>query len=191
MWNLSRLSSLLVTESLAFQQALQFGLIGRIKNCPNCNSPCLFTSRNITSNFGRCFYCRHCAKRFSALNKTIFYKTRLPIGKVILLLYCWATKFTQDQASIECSTSVQTVCSFYTQFRQYCQYHVIQQRIGGQGFTVECDETLYAHQKSYVGHVPISQVWVVGGFVGKLKKFFLKKCQIEPELPLSPYSDSA
>jgi transposase-like protein len=184
--NLIQLASQTQTPRDAYDFAITYGLIGIYKHCPNCFRICTLTKRNLASCSGLTFDCSACHYRFSAFLKTIFYHSKLSIQKILLIAYCFAYKFNLQQAKQETQTSEQTISSFYSIFRKYCENWNAGHQIGGIGTIVECDETFYARQKYHVGHLPTSQVWVVGGICRETKEMFLKRVPNRSTATLQP-----
>ncbi len=66
------------------------------------------------------WYCAGCTKRRTLRTGSIFENHSISERQILLLLYCWANRFTTDQTKKECKTSENTLNCFNKLFRDIC-----------------------------------------------------------------------
>ena len=102
------------------------------------------------------------------------------MSKILYLLYFWVNEYSCSAASHEVDVNINTVTYYFTLFRNACDSFIISsntQQIGGQGKTVQIDETLIFHRKYHVGRM-LNQVWIFGGVCIEDQQFFALWYQI-------------
>lgn len=96
--------------------------------------------------------------------KSIFTKSKIPLSKILQIIYYWSQQYSRNQAVHETGCSLDTVTNYYQACRQACyQWSLSEQpNIGGPGMMVEIDESQMTKRKNNVGRVTNEQ-WVFGG----------------------------
>ena len=170
---------LFTNEELAFKFALSSNLIYDHMVCENCNLFMLIKADS-SKNFGNKWICPHCCKTKSILYGSIFYLSKIPLCKILHLLYCWAYQYSCKDSAREVGVSQNTVTYYFTLFRNACDAYVLSLDgfvVGGQGKTVQIDETLMCRRKYNVGRM-MKQVWIFGGICVEDRRFF---CLVVPD----------
>ena len=84
-----------------------------IKNCMLCVcGGVTYLQKRVTSQDGFMWRC-HCRKYKSNRNDSFFEKSRLPLNKIILLIYHWARELSQDTAIHGLNISNKTAIDWY------------------------------------------------------------------------------
>ena len=94
-------------------------------------------------------------------------------------IFCTAGPTSKDTAR-EVGVSQNTVTYYFTLFRNACDAYVLSLDgfvVGGQGKTVQIDETLMCRRKHNVGRM-MKQVWIFGGICVEDRRFF---CLVVPD----------
>ena len=95
----------------------------------------------------RCSRC-HCKK--SLRNGSLFAEfPRLPLGKLLLLLFLWSVRELRKTAAEMLGLTNNTVGNVYGVFRHYCRRDLQDRPIipfGGNVYIVKCDESQFKHQ---------------------------------------------
>ena len=173
--NMLSLSKLFLDEGIAFNFAINAGMLYSSINCDKCNQY-MGLSKDPSTHTGYIWYCSKCHKKTSVLLHSIFSYAKLSFNKVLHLLYCWAHDYSSKQTQFEVGVNKNTVSFYFKQFRNACFEHVINQDfplIGGEGKTVEIDETLVSKRKYHRGRM-LSQIWVFGGICRETGEIFMR-----------------
>ena len=95
----------------------------------------------------------------------------LTLEEIILILYCWANNYTNEQIEHEVGCSDKTVSKWCHFLRQSCFAHVLDcsEPIGGPGIEVEIDESKFGRRKYYQGR-HVEGKWIFGGRETRNKK---------------------
>lgn len=167
------------TESDAFDYATELGLIPTLRtNCSNCSG--LLYKDNSKQRHGvnsmlRCNR-KHCRKRFSIFQNTIFENSKIKISKILEILYCNALKLTISETVSHTNASRQTIVDWNEKIRtKLCEKfnQIITERIGGIGFTVELDEChLYVNRRRIGRRMVGEHFWVVAGICRETRQVF-------------------
>ena len=160
-------------EYAAFNFAYQADLLADESYCQCGGILKIFRDKSVT--FGVRVKCNHCGTKKSIFEGTIFNRAKISINKILYLIYCWAQKFSIEQAAFEVQVSIPTVFNYFQAFRDACDEFVYlnQSKIGGPGLTVEIDETQISKRKSQAGRIlPNSDIWIFGGICRETKKIF-------------------
>lgn len=171
--NIMSLMPIFADESNAIIFAIQNNLIYQIMTCNKCGSQMSLIT-DPSKIHGAKWYCNNCKISRCLLYGSVFYGAKIPIGKILFLLYCWTYGYSCNITSHEVDVNINTVTYYFTLFRNACDSYVISsdfQPIGGIGKTVQIDETLMCKRKYNVGRV-LNQVWIFGGICVEDKQFF-------------------
>ena len=161
--NMFHYAPLFLDENEALNFALSHGLLYNMMQCDACQKQMIIV-KDSSHRIGIAWQCPCCHKKTSVLLHSIFGYAKLPFNKILHLLYCWAHNYSNKLAQFEVGVNKNTVTFYYKQFRNACFECVMNQAhmIGGEGQTVEIDETLIAKRKYHVGRT-LSQIWIFGG----------------------------
>ena len=169
------------TDDKSFEFAVKLGLINiSNKNCNNCGNIMKVEAGKKRHGINKRWRCQRksCRTSISIFKNTIFHGIKISISQILQLIFCYSTncklKFTMEM----CDVSKPTAISWYQIFNRIGILAVMNDRnnmIGGEGMTVEIDETHIFKRKYNVGRILVSQsVWVIGGICRETKNVFLK-----------------
>ena len=139
----------------------EHGLLSNEQVC--CKESMGFVRRPKYSD-GRAWYCKRCKSFRSIRVNSFFADSRLTLSKILELMYWWSEincqlSVVKDQVSIAWEGAL----NWYNYFRDicgmYCIDHLI--KLGGNGTTVEIDESKFMHGKYHRGRWSEGH-WVLG-----------------------------
>ena len=171
--NINNLYPIFNNEDIAFQFSVQNNLIFQSLVCEECNNETNI-QRDSYRKFGFFFKCPQCHKQYSILYHSVFYYSKLPISKVLFTLYCWAHQYSVKRTCHEVKISHSTCTFYFKQFRSACLDYLINspiRTIGGEGKTVEIDETLMCKRKYNRGRI-LCDIWIFGGICRETGEIF-------------------
>ena len=124
------------------------------------------------------FRCKHplCRAARSGFTGTFFARHKAPVNRIVEAAYFWLAKSTNKQIETYTGMSNVTVSSLVNYFREHVADTLdeIDFVIGGQGVTVEIDETKLGKRKYNKGH-RVEGVWVLVGVErSEERKIFLR-----------------
>jgi hypothetical protein len=132
--------------------------------CDSCNGA--MTERATSKGDGIMFYCnkRTCRKSRSVRHGSFFEQSRLPLCDAMLFIHLWSKGYSERLIIDDFPFSNKTVVDWAHFCRDLCMYHfeTDNQMIGGQGITVEIDETLAVKRKYNRGRA-VHAGWLFGG----------------------------
>ena len=192
--NLFRLTKLTENENETINFCRSFGLFPSEIRCPNCNilleKLYHFKNRNATTFRYQCnrrLCCRKGIKNSVILRaNTWFNEARISIRKSLFMTYCYVyqmsysdtireTTITSDEDGKLIQTSWETVCDYKHYCRDVC-FKIVSElssdQIGGNGLTVEIDESKFGKTKYHKGRY-IKGQWIFGGICRETKQFFV------------------
>ena len=156
-----------LTPAATIDWCQQHGLIARPLNkfCPNCGNQMNMNAGGKTLDNCRWRCPRPCRKELSIRHGTFFEKSKLPLSKIIDIIYYWS----YEEASVkklkhELGCSDHTVTDWKNFLRDICAEYFIANpvRLGGPNATVQIDESLFVRRKNNRGRM-VAQQWVFGG----------------------------
>lgn len=168
------LHDIFTNEQKALQFALQNNMLYIHGECENCNGKYELyqDSHKHSDKFLKCI---KCGSKKSLLHNSIFTRTKLKPNEVLHILYCWAMQNSRNITAHECNVSKATVTNFFQTFRDACIDWLNdkgQKPIGGNGCTVEIDESLMSQRKYNRGRM-LSPQWIFGGYCVESKEKFV------------------
>lgn len=138
--------------------------------CNICDKAYVLTKHNENVD-GYRFKCygHKCNKSTLSIRKnSFFFNSKLPLKKLIFLLYEWSRDTSVIEVAYEYSISERVVIDWFRFVRDIIIEKMIlytrDQKIGGVGQIVEIDETCVARRKYQVGRI-VPTVWMLGGIV--------------------------
>ncbi|XP_049281627.1 uncharacterized protein LOC125769372 [Anopheles funestus] len=108
---------------------------------------------------------------------SIFKNSRLSLSKLIEITYEWSRDTKRSSAAAECGAGKSAIAKWFSILREVTAEHFecSQGQIGGDGLTVEIDESVLTKRKYNRGRVSANnQVWVVGGICRETREIFLE-----------------
>ena len=164
-------------EEYAFTFAISNNLIDNKKVCSNNHEEKdMVLNKSIKMRQKLIWRCNICNKTCSVLKGSIFYNSKLPISKVLFIVYMWAYEFSIKKASHESLVSEHTISSIYRQIQDSILTSISTEncsQIGGPECNVEIDETLLTKRKYNQGRI-IPENWVFGGICRETNEFFIE-----------------
>ena len=99
-----------------------------------------------------------CQKRVSVRCGTMFEGSKLPLGKILYLLYLLAKDLSVVKAAEEVLVSDSTAVEWYAKIREMCAEYLLctSKAIGGVSHTVEIDEAKFGTRKYMIFYIIIS-----------------------------------
>lgn len=181
--NLLQFCELIPDENRAFEFAQQQGIIDTAKLCDCGRSMRLMTNKE--RRHGLQWACSAsksiCSKRRSVLDGTWFSKSKLPVRTVFLCICGYAADLNHEQFGfITGISSPNTIVNWRAFFRDFCNEASMEEQqraIGGEGMTVEVDESLLFKRKNHTGRLlnsEATQTWVFGGLCRETGDIFLE-----------------
>ncbi|XP_061504266.1 uncharacterized protein LOC133391842 [Anopheles gambiae] len=111
---------------------------------------------------------------------SIFKNSRLSLSQLMEITFEWSRNTTRMVAEAECAAGKTAILKWFKILREisaeYVETH--QQQIGGEGLTVEINESVITKRKYHRGRIADNnQVWLVGGICRETKEIFLELVQ--------------
>lgn len=162
-----KLAYIFQNEDAAFKFAYEGNLLyngGECKNSPKCRGHYVLGRKNSTQS-GLILRCPLCHNTTSIYYNSIFLRSKIPVSTTLHIIYCWAVQMNRELASHECDVSPDCITNYYQACRQACIHWLQvegQPRIGGDGLTVQIDESVISKRKYNRGRV-VKERWIFGG----------------------------
>lgn len=156
---------------------IEIGLIPNFKKCV-CGEDCRIESRGKKEE--KVWRCkdRNCRKKVSVRNGTIFAKYDVRLEKIAEVLVCWINRYPTNVIHREVGICCNTIASITNDFRDMMAVSMEEKgkKIGGEGHTVEVDESAFGKRKYNRGRLRKTQ-WVVGGVDRTTKECFFVRVE--------------
>lgn len=188
-YNSNALHNLFIDEYTAYIFSINQGIIQLHQTCECGYEMDLYN--NLSAPFGQQWHCNACHCNRSVLSGSIFTRSKIPLNKVIHLLYLWVMQTSVNISSFEAEVSTNTVTNYFQAFRQCCKDWWDEKKetpIGGAGLTVEVDESVITKRKYNRGRL-IPEVWVYGGVCRETGQRFAKVVKNRTSLTLQKYTE--
>ena len=94
-----------------------------------------------------------------------FSQMRIPIQKIVHLIYLWSNHHSVTSASTDTGVSHRAIIQNYQYLRDVCSGKLmsVDEKLGGPGIIVQIVESLFRHKPKYQrGRRPASEQWVFG-----------------------------
>ena len=117
--------------------------------------------------------CSKCPNEIGLRVGTFFQGSRLPLSRLVKLIYCWANDFCSDRfAEVELNIGHQAAGKWREKLREVCADVLLHEpySIGGRGLTVEIDESCFTKNKKR--RPVLSHQWVLGGMCRETRELF-------------------
>ncbi|XP_034237593.1 uncharacterized protein LOC117643053 [Thrips palmi] len=139
------------------------GLLLKLNRCSKCR-----TQRTLNKNKdykgGYAFYCKKCKKFKNVTDGTFFDTTKIEFEDFFVLLWLWASHTSVKVARNLTNFSKVTIIQYFRYFRDICSWKLLTletQTLGGEGNTVQIDESVVAKRK-YIRGKRVKTTWVLG-----------------------------
>jgi hypothetical protein len=123
------------------------------------------------------FKCPRCTTKNSIFKGQLFFNSNLEIYNIVDLVYFWSVNLLQNQTRDQINTkSHKTVGKWFRKLQEFCfaiERQIPRRKIGGIGFTIQIDESLFSKRKYNVGR-EVRKIWVVGGISYETKEVFCR-----------------
>ena len=152
-----------IDENKAIDYLFQINILYKLEKCDHCNNKMAYY-KNL--KYFKClnYKCRRC---ISIFKNTIFYKSNLPICKILHILYEFLKKSPQNTVAVSLKVTPVTISYYYNLFRKLIVddtlNNIKNDILGGKGKEVEVDESLFNKRKYNKGKYKANGVWVLGG----------------------------
>ncbi|XP_043924634.1 uncharacterized protein LOC122799563 [Protopterus annectens] len=147
-YTFDKLSEIRQSEFTVISFLRQFGILKEQKNCHKCGTGMSFVSRRKTF----VWKCKKgiCRRSSGLLAGTYFYKCRLPLRTLILLIHTWAMKFPAKDAFMFVGIPRNTAVNWYRLLQDVCSWKMLQApiKLGGPGKVVQVDVNAIVKTKS-------------------------------------------
>ncbi|XP_023220813.1 uncharacterized protein LOC111622640 [Centruroides sculpturatus] len=115
-----------------------------------------------------------CTGSLSCTHNTFFERTQLTAQEVLMLVYSWVKQEPVTVAAEECGVAPKTAVDWYNYCREVAEVFVSHQQniqLGGEGMTVEIDETFTRRRKYNRGRVTKgTQITIFGAYCRETKE---------------------
>ena len=145
------------------------------KQCLNCDRGIMHLKLN-GKNKDLVYQCgsKGCRKKRSARKNTFFSVSQIHFRVLIQVIICWLLRYPSGVISRETEVSNHTLRSILIGLRELLRTWLLEnaEKIGGNGLTVEIDESAFGKRKPKRGSLQKTR-WVVGGIDRVSKRSFL------------------
>ena len=177
---LSELQQLISNNDAVFEFCFAHGLLRPAPDCA-CGSGVMHLVCQRARGDGCCWRCPTCSAMNSIRCGSFFARKKLPIAKLLELIFYWAQGEGVKQTAQYTGTSEHTTSLTFGQLQDACAVWADRHPaiIGGPGQAVQIDETAITTRKQHVGRLPrTAQIWVFGGICEETGECF---CEVVPD----------
>jgi transposase-like protein len=157
---LDELAFIFASEQACIDFLAQYEVFYKEMNCPKCGREMNFLAAS------RRFRCpnKSCKAECSYRKYTIFFDGSIECRHILRLGYLWLAETPPAVVQRLTGHSNKTISAFFGHFRRMVAGMVddVDEQIGGEGITVELDESKLGKRKYNRGH-RVEGVWVLGG----------------------------
>ncbi|KAL9982603.1 hypothetical protein ACROYT_G004667 [Oculina patagonica] len=125
-------------------------LLANPSRCIPCNQAMVLIERNQNHVDGFQWKCNGCRRKKSLRDGSFFAEfPRLPLGKILLLIYLWSLRELRTKAAEMLSLTKNTVGNVYGLLRYYCTRDLQDRPVipfAGNVYVVKCDESQFKHK---------------------------------------------
>ena len=134
-----------VDQQVSFLQ--QKGLLASSQTCSACSTSMTLRPKRDISD-GYIFRCSSCKTTKSLRAASFFSKSKLPLQKWLILIYCWIRQYPVGDAAEEAKVSRETAINVYQWLQEVCSTKLLAIPIvlGGPQSVVQIDESLFRHK---------------------------------------------
>lgn len=168
------LHDILFDEGACLNYLLNRGVFYESILCDKCGSE---MNRNVIRWTFRCGK-KNCRREISIRKYTFFFESQLKCHQIMQIGLFWINKLAVLSTISLTGHSSKTITDFYSHFRKLVSATLEKEdtMIGGEGITVQLDESKFGKRKNHRGH-NVDGVWIFGGVEDtEEKKVFL--CQV-------------
>lgn len=152
------LSTILYSENACLAWLAGNGMIDSVQVCYTCGGD--------VNNTGKFYNCRSrsCRKRTSVFKGSFFAKSKLPCNQILQIGYYWLGGSKHREITRYTGACDKSVTAYLKYYRQLVASSIETDDavIGGDGVTIEVDESKFGKRKHHRGH-RVEGVWVIGG----------------------------
>lgn len=159
------------------------GIIHTIRKCPKGHEMRL----NIDQSMWRCLKTT-CRTNINIRKGTWLENSKLPLSTIIFFIFSWSREYTSIKfCQEEFGMGRASIVDWNNFLREVCANTLLSNPtvIGGEGCTVEVDESVFSRRKHNVGKV-YPQQWVFGGICRETRECFLYAVPNRSEATLIP-----
>jgi ISXO2-like transposase domain len=152
------LSTTLLSENACLGWLMENNLIDRVIVCEACGGD--------VKQDGHFYNCRsrNCRKRVSVFRNSFFAQSKIPCNLIMQIGYFWLGGSGHGEIMRYTGASDKSITAYLKYYRQLVASSIDSDNtiIGGEGVTIEVDESKFGKRKNHRGH-RVEGVWVVGG----------------------------
>lgn len=152
------LSIILLSEAQCLDWLIENQIVDPVTLCSTCGGQVRVD--------GHYFHCRSrsCRKITSVYNGSFFSKSKMPCNQILQIGYYWLGGSGHGEIMRYTGVSDKTVTAYLGYYRQLVSSSIDgdDTMIGGDGVTIEVDESKFGKRKHNRGH-HVEGVWVIGG----------------------------
>ncbi len=146
------------------------GLLPQSKQCSKCRRNMTIVTQESDTSETMSFRCSNCRKKVSLYDGTVFSDARIPIGQILMILYCFAHKFSYEDTIHEARFSTNelsdhTISRWFQVGREaainYVEDTNEEGKMGGEGSVIEIDESMVGKRKFNKGRW-VNGTWLIG-----------------------------
>ncbi len=146
------------------------GLLPQSKQCSKCRRNMTIVTQESDTSETMSFRCSKCRKKVSLYDGSVFSDARIPIGQILMILYCFAHRFSYEDTNHESrfsqnDLSDHTISRWFQVGREAAINYVedinVEGKMGGEGSVIEIDESMVGKRKFNKGRW-VNGTWLLG-----------------------------